>query len=349
MPASNARGVEVGLSLLHFNWKPVESRPDLANQVWNQFCREFCVNPVAPSASRINFPHGTFPRRVNWRIAPVIIAVHVLSLLIFVPWLFSWSGVLLFFAGHYVFGMLGITLGYHRLLTHRSFRCPKWLEHCFAVLGVCCLQDTPARWVAVHRKHHQHSDEEADPHSPLATAIWSHFGWLLLENREHNSIAFFDQYARDVLKDRFYLQIERGGLWFWIYGLQVFLFFVVGALVGWGFGGRAIDGIQLGASWLVWGVLARTVLVWHVTWSVNSLTHLWGYRNYTTRDNSRNNWLVGLLAHGEGWHNNHHAEQVSAAHGHRWWEVDMTYGVIRLLEKLGLATDVARPRQARPI
>jgi stearoyl-CoA desaturase (delta-9 desaturase) len=108
--------------------------------------------------------------------------------------------------------------------------------------------------------------------------------------------------------------------------------------------GRYLGGVQFGASLLVWGVFARTVVVWHVTWSVNSLTHLWGYRNYDTDDNSRNNWLVGLLAHGEGWHNNHHAQQASAAHGHRWWEFDVTYLTIRFLEAIGLAKDVVRPR-----
>jgi fatty-acid desaturase len=305
------------------------------------------VSVTADFPSRHALPSGTLPREINWRYASLIIAIHALSLLVFVPWLFSWSGLGLFIAGHYVFGMLGITLGYHRLLTHRSFSCPKWLEHLFALLGVCCLQDSPARWVAIHRQHHQHSDEEPDPHSPLVTAVWSHFGWLVVENHEHNSLAFYEQYARDILKDRFYLRIERKALWFWIYLLHAFIFFAAGTLLGAALGGNLTAGLQLGASWLVWGVFARTVFVWHVTWSVNSLTHLWGYRNYSTGDNSRNNWLVGVLAHGEGWHNNHHAQQVSAAHGHRWWEIDFTFWTIRLLEKLGLASDVIRPRQSR--
>jgi fatty-acid desaturase len=126
------------------------------------------------------------------------------------------------------------------------------------------------------------------------------------------------------------------------------LFFAVGFTIGWLAGGQPSAGVQLGLSWLVWGVFVRTVVVWHITWSVNSLTHLWGYRNYKTSDNSRNNWLVGLVAHGEGWHNNHHAEQASAAHGHRWWEIDVTYLTICCLEAVGLAHDVVRPRRQRP-
>ena len=112
-------------------------------------------------------------------------------------------------AGTYVFGTLGINLCYHRLLTHRSFDCPKWLEHCFAILGVCCLQDTPARWVGVHRMHHQHSDEPDDPHSPLVTFLWGHVGWLLVPNHELSRMELYERYAKDLLRDRFYLKLER--------------------------------------------------------------------------------------------------------------------------------------------
>lgn len=128
--------------------------------------------PVEKQIDRQQLPKSTQPLRLVRGYSLVIFAIHVLSLLVFLPWCFSWSGVFLFVAGHYVFGLLGMTLGYHRLLTHRGFTCPKWLEHLFALLGVCCLQDSPARWVAIHRKHHQHSDEEIDPHSPLVTAFW---------------------------------------------------------------------------------------------------------------------------------------------------------------------------------
>jgi fatty-acid desaturase len=289
-------------------------------------------------------PAGTRPMRLLKGYTASIALVHLFSLLIFVPWFFSWTGVVLMVLGHYVFGMLGMTLCYHRLLTHRGLACPKWFEHFLALLGVCCLQDSPARWVAIHRKHHQHSDDEPDPHSPLVAFLWGHLGWLLVENRDLSNVSFYEHYARDILRDRFYLWFERKQMWLWVYVAHAAAFFLTGLAIGWATTGRYMGGVQFGASWLVWGVFARTVLVWHVTWSVNSLTHLWGYRNYQTDDNSRNNWLVGLLAHGEGWHNNHHADQVSSAHGHRWWEFDLTYLTICFLEAIGLATDVVRPK-----
>jgi stearoyl-CoA desaturase (delta-9 desaturase) len=170
----------------------------------------------------------------------------------------------------------------------------------------------------------------------------------MFQNRETNTLDFYERYSRDLLSDPFYLRLERGERRVWIYVAHAALFFLAGLAIGWISTGRYWGGVQFGASLLVWGVFLRTVIVWHVTWSVNSLTHIWGYRNYDTSDNSRNNWLVGLLAHGEGWHNNHHAQQRTAAHGHRWWEFDLTWHVIRLLEIVGLAKDVIRPRVGAP-
>ena len=281
---------------------------------------------------------------LQWAYVVGIGGVHLLALLAFVPYLFSWSGVLLAFLGLYVFGTLGINLCYHRLLTHGGFRCPKWLEHAFATLGVCCLQDTPARWVATHRLHHQHSDEQPDPHSPLVTFFWGHMGWLMVENDELKRMSTYDRYARDVLRDPFYLSLERRAMWVWINLLQIVAFYVAGAAVGRLWTGTWAGAMQLGLSWVVWGVLVRLVAVWHITWSVNSATHMWGYRNYATDENSRNNWFVALVSNGEGWHNNHHADQRSAAHGHRWWEFDITYMTIRGLATVGLASDVIMPR-----
>lgn len=292
----------------------------------------------------LTYPETVNRRKILWAYLLSIVTYHLLALFALLPWLFSWTGVALAVAGLYVFGTLGINLCYHRLLTHRGFNCPRWLEHGFALLGVCCLQDTPARWVAIHRLHHQHSDEEPDPHSPLVTFLWGHMGWLFVENRQVNNVMTYDRYARDVLKDPFYFAFERNLLWVWVNLAQWTLFVGTGFAVG-SCGGTWLDGVQFGLSLLVWGVFVRTVAVWHITWSVNSATHLWGYRNYETDENSRNNWLVALISNGEGWHNNHHADQRSAAHGHRWWEFDVTYLTIRLLEKFGLATDVVRPNQ----
>lgn len=298
--------------------------------------------PIRPG--RLNLPEATQPVQFDWGYLINITLIHVLSIPCLLPWFFSWTGLVLFAVGLPLYGQLGITLCYHRLLTHQGLTLPKWLERTFAMLGVCCLQDTPARWVAVHRLHHRHSDQQPDPHSPLVNFFWSHVGWVLVKHREHSRVTFFEQYARDILRDPLYLALERNLMWFWVYWIQVLLYFTVGGLAGRLISGNWWGGLQFGLSVTVWGVFLRTVVVWHVTWAVNSVTHVAGYRNYETNDDSRNNWLVALFAYGEGWHNNHHADQRAAAHGHRWWEFDTTYQVIRLLEMLGLAKNVVRPR-----
>jgi len=302
-------------------------------------------SPVIKTAprGRLELPEASRPVVIEWYYLLNIAVIHLLSIYALLPWLFSWTGVFLFLVGQF-YGLVGITLCYHRILTHQGLTLPKWLERFCAIIGVCCLQDTPARWVAVHRLHHRHSDRQPDPHSPLVNFFWSHVGWLLVKNREHSRIIFFEQYARDILRDPLYLMLERRLMWFWVYWAHALLYFTVGALAGRLTSGNWWGALQLGLSVTVWGVLLRTVTVWHVTWSVNSITHLIGYRNYETSDDSRNQWLVALLAHGEGWHNNHHADQRAAAHGHKWWEFDPTYQVIRVLEMLGLAKNVVRPR-----
>jgi len=286
-------------------------------------------------------PASALPLRLNKRRALVLAGIHLLALIALSPWLFSWTGLVLVLIGHHLFGMLGISLCYHRLLTHRSFVAPKWFERTLATLGVCCFQDTPARWVAIHRKHHQESDKQPDPHTPLAGFVWSHFGWLLYKNRDHHSISDCDRYAHDVLRDPYYLWLERGNNGLIVYVLHALVFFLVGfATAMWTSGGDVMAGIQFGSSLFIWGVIVRTVFVWHGTWAVNSLTHVSGYRNYETREDSRNNWFVALLSHGEGWHNNHHAKPRCANNRHRWWEFDLTYQTIRLFCLLGLAHKV---------
>ncbi len=289
------------------------------------------------------------PLRVNGRVLRGIAGFHLLALLACLPWLFSWSGLAWAVAGLYLFGTLGINIGYHRLLTHRGFACPRWLEHGLSVLGACCWQGTPLNWVAVHRMHHQHSDGAGDPHSPRRSFLWSHMGWFLIYDPALYDLSTYDRYARDLFLDRFNKWLERPRVWRTIHAAQWAAFFLAGATVGalttwtpWG-------ALRLGLSWLVWGVFVRTVAVWHITWSVNSVTHLWGYRNFDTKDGSRNNWLVGLVSNGEGWHNNHHAEPRCAAHGRRWFELDVSYLTIRALELVGLARDVVRPRRRQAL
>jgi stearoyl-CoA desaturase (delta-9 desaturase) len=288
-------------------------------------------------------------QRLSLQILTGIIVYHLVALLACVPWLFSWSGVAWALGGIYLFGTLGINIGYHRLLTHRAFACARWLEHGLTFLGACSGQGSPMRWVALHRMHHQHSDETTDPHSPRVSFFWSHMGWFLVHDPAIYNLSTYDRYARDLLPDRFYKWMERPRVWRNIQRLQWVTFAGLGALAGGLWTWSLAGALQLGLSWLVWGVFVRTVAVWHITWSINSVTHLWGYRNFETHDASRNNWLVGLLSNGEGWHNNHHAQPRCAAHGQRWWELDVSYLTIRVFAWLGIAWGVVLPGERRAL
>jgi fatty-acid desaturase len=300
-------------------------------------------------ASRVQtlpLPIGASERRINWRYALAVGTYHLLALLAFIPWFYSATGVALTVIGLYVFGTGGINLCYHRLLTHRSFSCPLWLEHTLAIIAVCCVEDTPARWVAAHRMHHHRSDDQADPHSPLVNLFWSHIGWLFLENTDLSRGVAYDRYARDIVRDRFYRWIERYVVWITL--AQSIAFYAAGFLIELALGGSTREAVQFGASIWLWGVVVRTILVWHITWSVNSFTHVFGYRNYETDDHSRNNWWVAIITNGEGWHNNHHSEPGSASNQRNWWEFDLTYLFLRLLVRLGLAWDVQLPQRPVP-
>ena len=306
-----------------------------------------------PYAAATNFqPHRlerppASTRRIAWRYTLPIVTIHLLSLVCLWPWLFSWTGVVLLVVGIYFYGGLGINIAYHRLLTHRSFECPKWLERSLTVVALCCMEDSPGSWVATHRLHHNESDTSPDPHSPLVSFLWGHVGWLMIENHNVRCFTAYDRYARDVLRDPFYMKLQRTMLGVYIYLAHAAVYFLGGLVAGWATTGSLATGVQFGLSLVAWGVLLRTVCVWHITWSVNSLSHLHGYRTYDTQENSRNNWFVALITSGEGWHNNHHADPASATNAHRWWELDGTFGVIWLLERCGLATRVVRPRHLR--
>lgn len=310
--------------------------------------------PVPPNSSSrrkkahtaLPLPDAVVPGDIVWTYVIAIGAVHLIALTAVLPWLFSWSGLISMLVGVHVFGW-GINLCYHRLLAHKSAKVPKWLEHTFVVFALCCMQDTPGKWVATHRYHHKHSDETADPHTPLVAFLWAHVGWLLIRNRATQNVGTYRRFARDVLEDPFYLALELSSAWIWIYLGHAAIFFGAGFGIGWLFDGSVAAGVQFGLSLLVWGVFVRTVAVWHITWSVNSLTHLFGYSNYDNGDHSKNNWLVGIVAAGEGWHNNHHHDPASASNQHRWWEIDVIYYEIRLLQLLGLARDVVPPKFRR--
>ena len=194
--------------------------------------------------------------RIIW---PYIIGVtlfHLLIPLAFLPYFFSWWGVAWLPLGNYLFCSMGIGAGYHRLLTHRGYKCPLWFEHCLAILGVCNLQESPARWVVVHRLHHQHSDHEPDPHTPLVSWFWGHVGWTFIENRHTTSAETYHKYAGDILSDPFYMRLERNLLYVWVYVFQAALFFVVGLGVGY-----FLDGTLAGsyAGWPSMAAVGRRI------------------------------------------------------------------------------------------
>ena len=283
---------------------------------------------------------------ILWLYAVSITAVHLLALLAFVPLFFSWTGLILAVGLTPVFGQ-SITICYHRLLAHRSFKAPKWFERAWVLVSLCCLQDTPAKWVANHRLHHSESDHQPDPHSPFVSFLWSHIGWLYFRNDYTRSAGMLQKYAKDILQDPFYMYLEKSWAGPMIYVAHVFFYYLVGFVIGLFTEGSLYAAFIFGMSLMIWGAIVRTVLVWHITWSVNSLTHIFGYRSYRTDEGSRNNFFVTLLTFGEGWHNNHHYDQTSASMWHRWWEVDMNYIFIRFLEKIGLARNVIMPKHVR--
>lgn len=302
-------------------------------------------------------PAAVIPLRFNWTYSVTIVVVHLLGIIALAciafgpeawrPFLFNWVAFASLPIGIHLFGQ-GITIGYHRLLTHRSFKTPKWLEHFIAILGICSMQDTPARWVCVHRMHHVHSDEIPDPHSPRVSFLWSHCGWLMFINRETYSLASLQKFAKDLLRDPFYMKLETNPYrqFVYIFG-QIPVFFLIGFLLALPFGAHWWSAFQAGTAMVVWGVIMRVIAVWHITWSVNSLSHMMGYQNYDTHEDSRNNWFVALLSVGEGWHNNHHEDPSAASVQHKWWELDLSYYEIKLMEKLGLASDIIPTRARR--
>ena len=281
-----------------------------------------------------------FELGLNWPIVIWIVGVHLLALV--APFFFSWPALIVCVFLAFATGSLGVCMGYHRLLTHQSFQTYRPIRWLLALLGGLSGEGSALTWVAQHRKHHAFSDDEGDPHSPKDGGWWSHLLWFMPDFGKKWDKDLLRRYAPDMVKDKVMVVIHH-----------LFLpshFLLGGGLFLIGFFGPAswnLGSAWAGCSMLFWGLGVRMVYVLHVTWFVNSATHLWGYRNYDTSDNSRNLWWVGLLAWGEGWHNNHHAYQRVARQGHRWWEIDVTYWAIWTMEKLGLAWDVVRLKDVR--
>ncbi len=260
---------------------------------------------------------------LNWPAVCFFTIVHALALL--TPWFFSWSALGVMLLLHWLFGSVGICLGYHRLLSHRSFRVPRPLEYIIAIIGALALQGGPIFWVAGHRLHHAHTEDvEKDPYSSRRGFWWSHMLWLFYPSPDFFEYEKYEKVAPDLARQGFYRWLNRYFLL-----LQIPLGVLLYYLGGW--------------SFVFYGMFLRAVLLWHSTWFINSVTHMWGYRHFECNDNSHNLWWAAILTYGEGWHNNHHAYPHVAKAGWRWWEVDMTWWVIWLLKSVGLAQNVTMP------
>jgi stearoyl-CoA desaturase (delta-9 desaturase) len=236
----------------------------------------------------------------------------------------------------YLTTAIGITVGFHRLLTHRAFATYKWVERVFAVLGSLSVQGSVMDWVADHRKHHAHTDREGDPHSPHVghgsglSGLWhAHVGWLM----ETQGQADWKRYASELYEDPAMRRIGRR------FPALVLLSLLVPTVAGYVLHGFTLDGALRG---LVWGGLVRIFLVHHVTWSVNSVCHFFGRRRFDVDDHSTNVGWLALFSLGESWHHNHHAFPRSAYHGLRWWELDPSGVIISGMQRVGLAWNVVR-------
>jgi fatty-acid desaturase len=265
--------------------------------------------------------------RKSWPTAVGLGVIYLGALAGFIPALFHWSSVIVMVVLALSTSAIGVSLCFHRTLTHRGLRLARPLEYAFALLGTLALQGGPITWVATHRAHHASTDREGDPHGADRGFFWSHVQWLLSRNDNIPQDDERRRLAADLVADPFYRFLDRNGI-----QLQIVLGLVLFAFGGW--------------SWLVWGVFVRLAVMYQTTWLVNSASHMTGYRSYRTDDLSRNNWWVALISWGEGWHNNHHAFQFSARHGLRWFEVDVIWWAIRVLMFLGLAVDVKVPTPA---
>jgi stearoyl-CoA desaturase (delta-9 desaturase) len=267
---------------------------------------------------------------INWVTAGFMVAFHVLALVAL--WFFSWQNLIVALVLHWMAVGFGISLGYHRLHTHRGFKTSKTFEYFLALCGTLTLEGGPIFWVATHRQHHQLSDQDGDPHSPREGGFWAHVGWILFGDTHHNNTELMGRYAPDLNRDQFYRWLNS---YHWV--PLTTLGFILLAAGGW--------------SMVLWGIFLRVVVGLHGTWLVNSATHMWGSRRFATRDDSRNSWWVALLTFGEGWHNNHHAHPVSARHGLAWYEFDISWITLKVFNAIGLVSDlkVAKVREAMPV
>jgi len=268
---------------------------------------------------------GFSVRAIRYSVLIPLIALHIGALA--APFYFSWSAFIWFFILWQVTGTLGITVGYHRLLSHQSFKTYKWITRFHALMGVLSFQQGPLSWVRLHRAHHAYADTDKDPY-PQHFGFWfGHMGWPILDVKGIGESGLRMKNPRDLTKDKVLMFLERYNI---IIGLaSLALIYAVGGL-----------------SMFLWAGCARVVWTLHVTLAVNSIGHRWGFQTFKTGDDSKNNFFVALVTAGEGWHNNHHYHPYSARMGLSWWQLDTSWLWIWTLSKLGLAWDVRLPTGA---
>ena len=257
--------------------------------------------------------------RYNWNTIIFVGAFHLAA--VAALFTFSWQNLLATFICWWVANSWGVGIGYHRLFSHRGFTASKWFTRFLATCASLGLQSGPITWVTTHRLHHAFTDTDKDPHSPRQGFWWSHMGWIMVGTAQNQPQAVKQRYSPDLMKDP-YLRFLDNYYWVTTLVLAAALF----AIGGW--------------TMVVWAVVARITVSWHFTWLVNSATHIWGSRRFDTRDDSRNNVLVAAVTFGEGWHNNHHTYPRSAKHGFTWKEFDINWYQLRIMEKLGLISNV---------
>ena len=277
---------------------------------------------------RVATTPATKNKTFRWGTSVFLVTSHVAGIAALFFW--SWSALVCAILLYWIAGSLGIGMGYHRLLTHRGYHVPKIVEYFLVTCGTLALEGGPIQWVTTHRIHHAHTDKHGDPHTPRDGGWWAHIGWILRGTAQDHSQATLERYAPDLVKNRYYVWLTRN-----YYVPQLVLAIALLAFGGWGM--------------MLWGVFLRVTVGLHSTWLVNSATHLWGRRRFVTSEDSRNSWWVALLTFGEGWHNNHHAFPTSARHGLRWYEIDLNWWGIKVLQLLGVARAIKRVRFNRSL
>src|ERR1035437_1702610 len=257
--------------------------------------------------------------KYNWSTISFVAVFHALAFVALFT--FSWQNLAAAFIALWIAGSWGIGMGYHRLLTHKGYKAPRWLLRTLATFGTLAMQSGPISWVTTHRIHHAFTETDKDPHSPRNGTYWSHIGWIFRGTAQAHPETVVQRYSPDLVKDPYLRFIDK-----YYYVTPIVVGIIMFAIGGW--------------TMPLWGIFLRTVFEWHCTWLVNSATHVWGTRRFERHDDSRNNGFIAALTFGEGWHNNHHAYPRSARHGLTAKEFDVNWVEIRGLEKMGLIKDV---------